>query len=532
MVALTRPDIYVEESLLTTTAPVNSTVAVAAIVAQAPRGPVTPTRCRSWSDVTKKFGGLTGVAANDVLVQALLDTLNNGTRTVWAVRAAGAGAGPGFLGFSVSNGAAVVAALGVEISAINPGTWGNQLYVEVVDSAVDVLRKTVYVRLVPVGAAITAQQVVETWSDVSLDPSDSRYFLSLVNSAIGGSNYISVALRTTSVAYTYTAGDKLTNTAAGGAKLAGGADGSAVTAAVIRDAVYTLDVVSEPFVLNCPGWTDATTITYLADYADSSRTRTDGDPGRGDVFVVVDCDPSVSESTAATKFGTYPKSDVLAGYYPCLVVNDSSNLTRGSTKLVPPGPSVIGRFMATDASRGVFKSPAGVNDGRLNGVIALDPASKLRNADLNTLFAANVNAIKPIPGAGPAVIFGMRTLKGDFVTRYISARRTLIQVRADLKQAVLFAVAENNDTFLWGDLYDRADKICRELHAAGGLKGSTAAQAYFIQCNSDNNTQTDIENGRVNLQVGLALQRPAEFVVINLSQLAGGSSAVAELLAA
>lgn len=532
MVALTRPDVYVEESLLTTTAPVNSTVAVAAFAAPAPRGPITPVKLQSWSDVTKKFGQLTGIAAQDVLVQALLDTLNNGTRTCWAVRAVGAGALPGFLAFSVSNGVAVVAATGVEISAINPGVWGNQIYVEVVDSPIAATRKTVYVRLVPTGAAITTQQIVETWNDVSLDPTDGRYFLALVNSAIGGSNYISVALRTTASAYTYTAGDKLTNTAAGGAKLAGGADGAAVTPAVIRDAVYTLDVVTEPFVLNLPGWTDATTITYLADYADPARTRTDGDPGRGDVFVVVDPDPGVTEAACATKFGTYPKSDVLAGYYPCLVVNDSSNLTLGSTKLVPPGPSVIGRYMATDATRGVFKSPAGIADGRLNGVIALDPAAKLRNADLNTLHAANVNAIKTVPGNGPATIFGMRTLKIDYVTRYIAARRTLIQVRADLELAALFAIAENNDSFLWASLYDRADKICRELHAARGLKGATAAQAYFIKCDADNNTQTDIENGRVNLQVGLALQRPAEFVVLNISQFAGGGADVTELLTA
>lgn len=532
MVALTRPDVVVEESLIATAAPVNSTVAVAAFVAQAKRGPVTPTKVQSWSDVTKYFGGLTGVAADDVLVQALLDTLNNGTRTCYAVRAAGAGASAATIALSVTNGVAVVAAAGVEITAKNPGAWGSNLYIETVDSTVDPTRKTVNIRLVPTGSAITAQQIVETWSDISLDPASSRNFLTLVNSAVGGSAYISAALRTTATAYTYTAGDFLTNTAAGGVKLTGGADGAAVTAAVIRDAVYTLDVVDSPFVLNCPGWTDATTISYLADYTDPTRTRTDGAPGRGDVFVVIDSDPSITETAMAAKAGTYVKSDFLSVYYPCLVVNDSSNLTRGSTKLVPPGPSVVGRFMATDAARGVFKSPAGITDGRLNGVLALDPASKLRSADLNALHAANVNAIKPVPGAGPAVIFGMRTLKVDFVTRYIAARRTLIQVRADLKLAALFAISENNDSFLWTDLYNRADKICRELHAAHGLKGATATQAYFIQCDSDNNTETDIENGRVNLQVGLALQRPAEFVVINLSQFAGGGSDASELLAA
>lgn len=528
MPAFTRPDTFVEESLLKSNAPVNSTIAVAAFVAAALRGPITPVKLQSWSDVVKYFGDFTGIAANDVLLQAFFDSLNNGSRTCYGVRAAGAGAASASLAFAVTlNDATPGNATGVTFTADNPGTWGNQLYVEVADGT-DATHKNVVVRLVPAGAAITNQQIVERWNEVSLNPSDPRYLLSLLNSQIGGSDYVTVSL---SNAYVYVAGDRLTNTAVGGAKLAAGADGGNVTAAVLRDAVYTLDVVTEPFVLNLPGITDATTVTYLADYSDAARTRTDGDPGRGDVFCVIDTQPGITEATAAALASTYPKSDCLATYYPQIVVNDSSNLTRGSTKLVPSGPSIVGRFMATDATRGVFKSPAGAIDGVLNGVIALDPAAKLRNADLNVLHAANVNAIKAVPGRGPAVIFGMRTLKTDYVTRYISARRTLIQVRADLKQATLFAISENNDSFLWAALYNSADRICRELHAAGGLKGASAAQAYFVKCDEGNNTSTTIENGQVNLQVGLALQRPAEFVLLNISQFAGGATEITEVAA-
>lgn len=527
----TRPDLYVSESLLATAAPVNTTTAAAALVAAAPRGPVTPVKCQSWSDAQRHFGNFSGVAAQDVLRQAFFDAFNNGARTVYGVRVAGTGAATAMLGFSVTaSDGAVVAAAGVELFAKNPGVWGNNLYVEVADgTAVD--RKNITVRDVPTGAAITNQQIVERWNDVSLDPADQRYLLSLLNAAQGGSAYLTARLRTTATAYTYTAGDKLTNTAAGGAKLASGADGAAVTGAVLRDAVYTLDVIPEPLVLNCPGTTDATTVGYLADYADFTRTRSDGEPGRGDVFVVVDCDPSVDEAGAVSKAATFPKSDFLAAYYPQLVVNDPSNAARGSTKLVPPGPSILGRFMATDASRGVFKAAANM-DGLLTGVVALDPAAKLRNRDLDVLHAGNVNAIKPIPGRGPAIIFGARTLKSDYVTRYVSARRTLIQVRADLRQALAFVPFENNDTFLWADMFSAADRVLRELHAARGLKGESAAAAYFITCDSTNNTTSTVEQGQVNIQVGLALQRPAEFVVLNISQFDGGAATVDEALAA
>lgn len=531
MVGLSRPDLYVSESLLATSAPVNTTAASAALVAAAPRGPVTPVKCTSWSDAQRHFGPFTGVAAQDVLRQAFFDAFNNGARTIWGVRAAGAGALAATLGFSVTgSGGTVVAAAGVELFAKNPGVWGNQLYVEVTDGTT-ADRKNVTVREVPVGAAITNQQIVERFSDVSLDPADPRYLLALLNATTGGSAYLTARLRTTVTAYTYTAGDRLTNTAAGGAKLAGGADGAAVTGTVLRDAVYTLDIVPEPLVLNLPGVTDAATIGYLADYADFTRSRTDGEPGRGDVFVVIDSDAGADEASAAAKAATYAKSDFLAVYYPQVVVNDSSNAARGSTKLVPSGPAVVGRYMATDATRGVFKAPANV-DGVLSGVVALDPAARLRNRDLDVLHAGNVNAIKSIPGRGPAVIFGARTLKSDYVTRYVSARRTLIQVRADLKQALSFVPFENNDSFLWGDMFNAADRVLRELHAARGLKGNSAAQAYFIVCDSSNNTTTTVEQGEVKIQVGLALHRPAEFVILDISQFNGGAAAVNELLAA
>lgn len=530
MVALTRPDTYVEEQLLAASTPVQSTTSVAAFVGAALRGPTTPVKLQSWSDVVKYFGDFTGIAANDVLLQAFYDTLINGTRTCYGVRAVGAGAIPATLAFSTTNGTTATAG-NVIITAKNPGTWGNQLYVEVVPGS-DVLHAHVYVRLVPVGAAITNQQIVERWLDVSLNPADPRYLLNLVNGPVAGSDFITVALKTAAPAYVYAAGDFLTPTAAGGAKLASGVDGAAVTPAALRDAAYTLDVVTQPLVINLPGVTDVTTVTYLMDYIDASRTRTDGDPGRGDAFLVIDCDPGVTEGVAAAKAATYPQSDCAAVYYPQLVVNDASSPVRGATKLVPPGPSVVGRYISTDASRGVFKSPAGTTDGVINGVIALDPASRLRNSDLNTLFAANVNAIKPIPGRGPAVIYGMRTLKPGVVTKYISARRTLISVRADLKLATQFAVSENNDSFLWTSLYNIADRICRELHAAGGLKGATAQQAYFIVSDDTINTPGEIENGAVHLQVGLALQRPAEFVILSISQFAGGASITSEQLVA
>ncbi len=93
-------------------------------------------------------------------------------------------------------------------------------------------------------------------------------------------------------------------------------------------------------------------------------------------------------------------------------------------------------------------------------------------------------------------------------------------------QALAFVPFENNDQFLWTAMDNAADKVLRELYVAGGLKGSTPEQAYFVVCNADNNNLASIQAGEVHIQVGLALQRPAEFVVLTISQYDGGSTVV------
>jgi phage tail sheath protein FI len=623
-----RPGQYVDEELLATTTPINTTVAVAALVGTAPRGPVVPTLISSWSDALKQFGKLTGVAAADNLLQSIYNALSAGARDIYVNRAVGAGAAKANLPFaldpstSTSNNevqiititggptggtytltfagqttadiaynataSAVQAALvalsdiapgdvvvtgsgggpystafqgtyaatnvppittdatgltggtspdvtvststqgsdvgasAIDFKAKNPGVWGNRLYVEILE-ATDPARFNLVIRDVPVGVTVlTNAQIVERWTDLSLNPADPRYVIGVLNSAISPSNYIEAAVHS---GYVFATGDVLVaSSVAGGSKLTGGVDGSTPTTSEMMDSVYALDVITQPFVLNLPGVFETDVITALVDYTDPSRTRQDNnEQGRGDVFLVIDTSPGEVADDAITQVKTYPVSDYWATYYPPVVIADPSNSVAGSTKLVPVGPLVVGRYMATDASRGVFKSPAGTIDGLLTQVVALDPAADLRNPQLDRLNDAGVNAVKLVPNKG-FCIFGARTGKTNFITRYIAPRRTLIQVRAELLDATSFAPFENNDSFLWSLLDDIADKICRELYTAGGLKGATAEQAYYVKSDAENNTAATIEQGEVHLEVGLALQRPAEFVVIQIAQFDGGST--------
>lgn len=525
-----RPGLYVNEVLLREQTPVNATVAVGAFVAPARRGPITPQKFSGWTDVTRAFGQFTGVAEDDVLLQAIYDYLSNGGRTLYALRPIGSGADAATNTFNLvsADGGTTPGAGALGIAANNPGTWGNELYVEVTQGS-SPGRFSLTLRLVPDGATFTNQQIVERWSDLSLNPTDGRNAVGILNNADTGSAWIEVGLAD---GYEYSDGDSLAvSTTPGGDALVGGSDGSAITNTALMNAVYQLDEVTQPFVLNVPGVTSATVVTALADYADATRVRQDNsEPGRGDVFVVVDPAAGVDADAVISLASTYPKSDHLAVYYPRVIVSDPANAVPGSTKLVPPGGAVVGRYMATDAARGVFKAPAGVADGQLTGVLGLDAVAKLKNPVLDRLNNANINAIKLQPNQG-YVIFGARTQKRDYITRYVSARRTLISARADLIQALSFVPFENNDSFLWAGMESAADKVLRGLHAAGGLKGSSPEAAYFVKCDGDNNTLATVQAGEVHIEVGLALQRPAEFVVLTIAQFEGGATVVEELAA-
>jgi phage tail sheath protein FI len=172
-----------------------------------------------------------------------------------------------------------------------------------------------------------------------------------------------------------------------------------------------------------------------------------------------------------------------------------------------------------DATVGVFRAPAGVIAAITN---AVGVQTKFSDTELGDLNSVNINIIRSVPGAGICVM-GARTRKSFGADHYVSARRTLIYIKESLRQTTQFAVFENNDQRLWSSLRMSADRILRPLWEAGGLKGANAAEAYFIRCDDTLNTASVIASGEVRMEVGVALQYPAEFVIIRLTQFDQGS---------
>jgi Bacteriophage tail sheath protein len=186
-----------------------------------------------------------------------------------------------------------------------------------------------------------------------------------------------------------------------------------------------------------------------------------------------------------------------------------------------PCGAVAGIFARTDAQRGVWKAPAGL-DAQLVGVPKLSvPLTDAENGELNPL---GVNCLRVQPGAG-RVVWGARTMQGSdrlaSEWKYIPVRRMALFIEESLYRGTQWVVFEPNDEPLWSQIRLNIGAFMQGLFRQGAFQGATPQKAYFVKCDSETTTQDDINRGIVNIHVGFAPLRPAEFVVIRIQQMAG-----------
>ncbi|CAB4174249.1 COG3497 Phage tail sheath protein FI [uncultured Caudovirales phage] len=494
--AFQRPGVYVQETLSptsSTTGPDSDTVA--AFIGANDRGPLTPTKVTSWGEYVNYFGAW-NTSASNALPTAVSLFFSNGGGVAYVTRVVKTAV----LATRTLSDRAGSPLATLKVDAKNKGTWGNGINVSVSDSlTTDKFDLTVYY------GGSTDGYRVEKFVDLSMVTTDPRYAVTAINAT---SMYITV----TDLASATTGATKnpsvVTNQA-----LTSGTNGAAITNTEISAALALYDVVTNSLVLNLPGYTDATIVNSAISYAD----------GRGDAFVVIDgADDTVSAELALA--ATYTVTSAAAVYYPQITIPDPAlplGSATGMTTHVGAGGAVVGLYLATDASRGVFKAPAGLQ-ARIAGAVSVP---KLTNAELDSLNSASaaVNVLKYIPGSG-IVVMGSRTLKLGYVDRYVPVRRTLIYLRKTLTDLTEFAVFEPNDANLWRRLDTTISAVLTNFWSQGGLRGATPAEAFFVRVDGTNNSQATIDNGEVHIEVGVALQRPAEFVVIKIGQYDGGTT--------
>jgi phage tail sheath protein FI len=178
-------------------------------------------------------------------------------------------------------------------------------------------------------------------------------------------------------------------------------------------------------------------------------------------------------------------------------------------------------YARTDATRGVFKAPAGT-DASLSGVQQLEYS--LTDGENGRLNPVAINALRAFPIYGP-ICWGARTLAGadqladDY--KYIPVRRFALFLEESLFRGTQWVVFEPNDEPLWAQIRLNIGAFLQDQFRQGAFQGTTPQQAYFVKVDSETTTQTDINNGVVNIVVGFAPLKPAEFVIIQIQQIAG-----------
>jgi len=286
-----------------------------------------------------------------------------------------------------------------------------------------------------------------------------------------------------------------------------GDDGGALDDLTFINGLSALDVISDVNILSIPGIGAKPVVDAGTNYCAQ----------RMDCFFIGDPRPDDDTVEEARDFvnGLTVKSSYGAVYYPWLRAIDPSGASADPIKL-PPSGYVAGMYARIDAKRGVWKAPAGT-EANVGGAVGL--IADTTDAQQDFLNPIGVNVIRSFPASG-IVIWGARTLatKSDPEYRYVPVRRTAIYLEQSIYNGIQWAVFEPNDEPLWASLRLNINAFMLLQFRAGAFQGKTPNDAFFVQCDNKTTTQADIDAGIVNIRVGFAPLKPAEFVVLMLSQ--------------
>lgn len=530
------PGIYIQE-IPGTRSIQGASTSVAAFVGATESGPYeSPTLITSWNAFTRQFGGLIWYGFT---TWAVYEFFQEGGTSCYVVRTRDGGSGK----------AATATMGGTKLSAASPGVWGNSLQVYISNNTVVTGTGTggtgggnantptpVFNLQVVVDAAVIdgtsstpnlpmqllIAYVRQNGLGTTTISNKSYYILEAFNGFTDAGVAFTTRIQSQSmfIRVASTDGKRPSNTQSPTAFTSGVAANWSLKAAT--DTLKTVQALS---LLAVP---DTVTITDNNGNTDAVKQ---GQAINQSLLLCQDlaslfyaADPPFGQSVQdiiAFKTGTLTGSQALnssygALYYPwAWIFNPLSN----SNVPIPPSGPTLGRYAYTDGSIGVWKSPAGVNDGAMRTVVALQ--QQLTDADQDSLNPNGINTLRNLINYGN-VIYGARTVSQDTQWTYVSVRRLFIYVEQSLKNSLQWVVFEPNDQALWSAVTRDVDAFLTTLWNQGGLFGATAQEAFFVTCDASNNPPETRMLGQLYIDIGLAPVYPAEFVIIRITQKTAG----------
>lgn len=507
----TYPGVYIEEVPSQVRTITGVATSITAFIGRALRGPVNkPTRVQSFAEYERIFGGLWIDSTMSYAVQHFF--LNGGSDAL-IVRIVHSGdAVP-------ANDAAKASVTigGLDLEAENEGDWANYLKATVDHDTKDTSDLKLFnLTIEELEGTATTDNVVasEVFRNVSTDPASARYVKNVLENQ---SEWVRTG--TTIPTNQPTIGESM---------FTGGDDGEELEASDYegsssdRTGLYALEE-ADLFNLMCiPPMTrdtDVASTTWDAalQYCKDRRAMLIIDPPNPATGW---SRPSqvITDSQASSGLFTL-RDENAALYYPRIKMADQ--LQENRLEEFAPCGAVAGIFARTDAQRGVWKAPAG-QEATLSG--ARELSYKLTDDEHGQLNPIGVSCLRNFPVIGN-VVWGARTLEGaDRLAsewKYIPVRRLALFVEESLYRGTQWVVFEPNDEPLWAQIRLNVGAFMHNLFRQGAFQGTSSREAYFVKCDSETTTQNDIDLGIVNILVGFAPLKPAEFVIIKISQIAG-----------
>jgi len=505
-VTVSYPGVYVEELPSGTRTVTGVSTAITAFVGRAARGPVDKAiLVHSFTGYERTFGGL---AKYSKMSYAVNQYFQNGGAAAIITR--------------VHNGAATASYntgsdnLALTFEAANPGTWGNNLTITMDPVNINTEDDDAS-RLFNLNIVDNKTQVIENYLNLSINENSPRFVKDVLEQESSLIRFPGDVPQDVEV------GDVVLVLVLDDANK--GADGDLLTSNNVKGSeasktgIYSLDN-TDLFNMLCipPDTKDDTHLqaayTDALSYCKSKRAILLIDPpstwnDKDDAKLGID-------NTAER--GQY-KNENAAIFFPHLTMRNSLNDNKLET--FAPCGAVAGVIARNDGQRGVWKAPAGI-EATLAGVSDLQV--RLTDKENGVLNPMGINCLRILPGMG-AVVWGSRTMRGADILadqwKYLPVRRTALYIEESLYRGTQWVVFEPNDEPLWSQIRLNIGAFMHDLFIKGAFQGTNPKDAYLVKCDKETTTQYDIDRGIVNILVGFAPLKPAEFVILKIQQLAG-----------
>lgn len=265
----------------------------------------------------------------------------------------------------------------------------------------------------------------------------------------------------------------------------------------LRSGINVFNNIDEISLVAAPGITNKEAQTIVIDHCEKL----------GDRFAILDCEEELT--TGLDQMSRAKATNNASTYFPWVKVYDPK---KKENVYQPPAGFVAGLYSRVDSTRGIHKAPA---NETLNGVVGLKYS--LTKEEQSLLNPRGINLIRDFGDLGIKV-YGARTLASDPEWKYVNVRRLFLNVRQSLQQGTEWAVFEPNNESLWGNVKRNVAAYLKHLWKSEALVGNTPEEAFYVICDKSNNPQESIDLGILNVSIGIAPVKPAEFINISIQQ--------------